>query len=358
MRRWIGAIQCAAIAGALAHAPAGTARVWLEDKPVSAPVVAPHAPLTLESHAYEIRPERVTARYTYRNTTDRKVRTTLRLPLPPYGPAHRQLRSAEHEREVPGFAVWVDGARSTFHTELRAIKDGRDVTAPLRKTGLSSREISGFAGHDLGSYRFSGLVRREIDRLRAAGLIGPQLMPPLDDRIYIDEPDPVPHGRPLWKVAAEYTWDVSVAPGASTEIRVMYRPFAAVATVVPGTLGEIPVLEGTCVDDAAKAWEERATEAMKPADLIGVRVVELDVAAPRGSENARFGLVVRKGLAGDRVLSCWRAEMKSVGKQTLAYEATGPLPRYKVRVGFLTRCVECAEQGPRRAPVDYLWSDR
>ncbi|AXA93916.1 DUF4424 family protein [Massilia sp. YMA4] len=146
--------------------------------------------------------------YEFVNESGADVEETIAFPLPAYGAAESPY--PDYYGQPANFSVTVNGKPVPFTPALRALRDGKDVTAELRAAGLSSERIGlneTLAGHPLPP--FTAAQKRV---LRERGLLAEGM----------DEPD-----EPQWKVQVSYVWRQRFPAGEIVRVQHRYRPFVA-----------------------------------------------------------------------------------------------------------------------------------
>jgi hypothetical protein len=149
---------------------------------------------------------RITVDYEFVNESGADVEETIIFPMPAY-PASIQV-SDTYYGQPNDFSVAVDGKPVQTRTVLAALHDGVDVTAQLRKAGLSDAQI---AYGPLFSDRvkvppLSAQQRRQLGKL---GLFG-------DERT--GEP------APLWDVQFNYVWQQRFPANQVVRVHHVYQP--------------------------------------------------------------------------------------------------------------------------------------
>ncbi|MBI4961655.1 MAG: DUF4424 family protein [Desulfomonile tiedjei] len=90
----------------------------------------------------EISPTKVRVKYRFLNESDQDTHTTVAFPVSPEDPIlgyHSPVAFSSNILKT--FKVLVNGRLLTTQHERKAVVDGRDITAELRKLGLSDKEI-------------------------------------------------------------------------------------------------------------------------------------------------------------------------------------------------------------------------
>ena len=171
-------------------------------------VLTRQAAIAMEREDLSVSPREVVVRYRFRNTGPAAIRSVVAFPLPEIDLS--QL--AETPITAPGadpddfvdFRVAVDGVAVPARLEMRAWRDGREVTERLRAHGLP---VSRF--HPELYPRLKAQPPAARDALSAAGIAAWEA----HDNVY-----------PLWTMRAAYHWEQEFPPGRAVEVEHRYRP--------------------------------------------------------------------------------------------------------------------------------------
>jgi hypothetical protein len=182
---------------------------------------------------------RITVDYEFVNESGADVEETVIFPMPAY-PASVQV-SDTYYGQPGGFAVTVDGKPVQTRTVLAALRDGVDVTAQLRKAGLSDAQIA-YGTLFSDRVKVPPLTAQQRQQLGKLGLFG-------DERT--GEPDP------LWDVQFNYVWQQRFPANQVVRVHHTYRPLIGTG---PGewTLDAFDAKQ-YCADPAfLKSWHRLA----------------------------------------------------------------------------------------------------
>lgn len=241
----------------------------------------------------------VRVRYIFRNQSSRDVRVTVAFPMP-----DRDMEEGWYSSvaTVSGFRTRADGRPVPVQIEERAILNGADRTAELRRLGVPvTADADG--GETRVSEAIGHLTRAQQQQLAAAGLIE------------IQDSDGQPRDFvPLWKSRITYYWTQTFPAGRNIVIEHSYRPGAGAS--VSTSLGSADFrasAEGRrfaaryCADQPFLAAVDRFARAQRldyailPEQTVGY---VLTTGATWRSPIGHFRLVVDKGRPENIVSFC------------------------------------------------------
>jgi len=261
--------------------------------------------VAMESEDLEISPTGIRVHYVFRNASAKDVTATVGFPLPllkgldlSASPITLPDKNADN---FVDFAVTADGKPVATQLELKAL-EGKDVTAELKKYGLSASLLT-------GADAIAKLTDAQKQALTKAGLLqGP------------DFPQP---GAPQWNMQATYYW-TQVFPAKSTvDVVHTYKPVVG-GSYLPKSENGDPSMKKFCGTAAtAKAIAAQQASYAGGADDIAVyqREVEyvLKTANNWSGPIGKFHLTVKLDSA-DEVMSTCFAGLKQTSPTT--FEAT------------------------------------
>lgn len=195
--------------------------------------------VAMKKEVLNVSHELISVDYEFVNESGADVEETIIFPLPAY-PASEQPSDTYFGRPA-GFSIKVDGKPVSYRTVVQASLDGADVTAQLRKLGLSDAQI---AFHPSFAPRakvppFTAQQRQQLARLKliGEGAIG--------------------YEGPVWDIQVNYVWKQVFPANKVVRVHHEYRPF------VSGGPGESGMDDDTarsyCADAAfLKTWKKLA----------------------------------------------------------------------------------------------------
>ena len=151
--------------------------------------------------------------YEFLNESAQDVEETIVFPLPAYAVAGQMFDT--YYGQPSGFSIKVDGQPVTFTTRLVALLEKKDVTAQLKKIGLSEAQIAYSSHFDYNENpklvpKMPALTPAQEQQLKKAGLIGE-----------------LPDGEQgkLWEVQVNYIWKQRFPTRQVVRVHHEYRPF-------------------------------------------------------------------------------------------------------------------------------------
>lgn len=254
------------------------------------------APVGILSERLYLSVDRVEVDYRFRSASDRDERTLVAFPLPEFdfawlGPEIMGGRGETVAGRV-GFRVQVDGREITPMLELRALRNGVDVTDALTRAGIPLGSLD----YDAVTGRLSALdpaTRAQLTALDLVEFWGP------DEAV------------PLWTVKATYYWPQVFPAGREVAIRHSYTPIPGAFFVTDPELREIEP-EAYCMTEAERAGvrnriDRSGAGAVLVHDLHYVLSTGANWQGPIGS----FHLVVDKGDPSAMVSLCFDGLQKT-----------------------------------------------
>ena len=97
--------------------------------------------VSMEREYLSISRELVTVEYEFLNTTESPVSSEVAFPLPPFRYRYDDLAG---NRDIADFKAWLNDKPIEVKKEVRAFVKGREVTAPLRKAGITIERFGNF----------------------------------------------------------------------------------------------------------------------------------------------------------------------------------------------------------------------
>lgn len=195
-------IACAALTlSNAAHANDGIASVS-----VGGIVFGKTDAIAMKKEVLNVSHNQISVDYEFLNESATDVEETIVFPLPPYPAA--QQGSDTYYGQPDGFSIRVDGKPVTFQSRLLARSpDGEDVTAQLRKLGLSNKEIAYTPAFEASSGKVAAFTEQQAKQLIKLGLL---------DKESRD---------PTWTVEVNYVWRQKFPANKIVRVHHDYRPF-------------------------------------------------------------------------------------------------------------------------------------
>lgn len=178
--------------------------------------------------------------YEFVNESAAEVEETIIFPLPAY-PASN-LPSESYYGQPGGFSIKVDDKPVSFRTVVQASLNGKDVTAQLKKAGLSDAQIA---------YTPAFGEQRKVAKLTAQQR--QQLI-----QLHLIGDGPTAEIEPIWDIQVNYVWQQKFPANKVVRVHHEYKPF------ISGGPGDWVMDKDTekrfCTDAAFLAsWKKFAT---------------------------------------------------------------------------------------------------
>jgi len=280
----------------------------------------------LRSEDLTISREQVAIRYEFFNKSGREVRTLVAFPLPAVDLAHFADIDISPPADDPvnfvGFAVKVDGRTVAPRVEVKAERDGRDVTQMLRDNKVP---VSAFAPALVDA--LWALPKAQQRALADAGLAE-----------YQYEYNSV---QPLWTAKVTFYWEMAFAPGRATVVEHTYAPVFGTQFIGAWTLDdpsddERKWLSRYCLDNAARTdLRERmnaGAQANEPAYLLADTIAYiLTTARNWHGPIGRFRVTLDSGHPDNLLATCLPG-IRKTGATTWTLERRNYVPKGELDV--------------------------
>jgi hypothetical protein len=225
--------------------------------------------IAMKKEVLEISWDRVSVDYDFVNESDGDRKEIVLFPLPAYEPDCGH--SAKYYGGEPEeFSVTVDGKAVAYNTLIQATLDGKDVTAVLRKIGLSDAQIAWFTSFpEVNPFREG--AREVAARVKAnpadkgpsrlftgpSTMLAPAQLAALRQAGLVEDSSDNAGGIPTWMVKITYQWLQTFPARQAVHVHHQYRPFTEVGA-------QISMLDPSmdapyCIDPALRAaWKKHA----------------------------------------------------------------------------------------------------
>lgn len=179
--------------------------------------------------------------YEFLNESAADVEETIVFPLPAYPSAEQPYD--RYYGQPRGFSIHVDGKPVDFHTVVQASLNGVDVTAQLRKAGLSDAQIAYQPAFDTTT-RVPPLTAQQRQQLSKQKLFG------------IGQAG---DAGPLWDIHVNYVWKQKFPANRVVRVHHAYTPFVSTG---PGEWGmDDETAKLYCADAAfVRNWKKLARQ--------------------------------------------------------------------------------------------------
>lgn len=253
--------------------------------------------------------------YEFVNESAQDVEETIVFPLPAY-PAVQQM-SDSYYGQPNGFSISVNGQPVKFTTRVIALLEKEDVTAQLKKAGLTDAQIA-FNPELASAAKVPALTAAQEKTLAAAGLYGE-----------LSDGDQ----GPLWQIQVNYVWKQRFPVNQVVKVHHAYRPFY---TGGPGaSYMDKEVAQQFCADkDFFNAYNKivtrRGNDHMRVAQVS--YILKTGNTWKRGIED--FTLNIVKGGPGELVSLCFPGTFKKINATTYQIKVRNFQPTRDLEVYF------------------------
>lgn len=282
--------------------------------------------IELRSEDLAISREQVAIRYEFFNKSGREVRTLVAFPLPAVDLGDHADIDINTPSDDPvnfvGFAVKVDGRPVTPRVEVKAERNGRDVTQVLKDSKVP---VSAFAPALIDA--LWALPKAQQRALSDAGLVE-----------YQHEYNAV---RPLWTARITYFWEMAFPPGRATVVEHTYAPVYGTQFVGAWTLDdpsedERKWLARYCVDNAMRTdlrnRMDAGAQAGEPAYLLADTIAYiLTTARNWHGPIGRFRITLDSGHPDNLLATCLPG-IRKAGATTWTLERRNYVPKGELDV--------------------------
>lgn len=295
--------------------------------------------ISMAKEKLTISTKKITVEYEFINESDQDITTEVAFPIP----AYEVTMSAGGIREFNDFRLWVDGAPEKYKTESRAMLNGKDCSALLRKYGVDITTLGHYEDvTEPLSRDFGKLAKPAQEQLMKAGLFDRETR------------------FPNWSVEKTYYWQQTFPAHKVLRVRHEYEPGIGFMMVEKNDLAnaqEHPVqrnvkapdtghpppdqfareVHDACIDSSlnkvlAKSIAERDYVEMAWVDYI------LTTANNWKRPIKNFELIVEKDSRADYdsslVSFCWEGKVQKLSKKNFKVEAVDFVPKSDLHVAF------------------------
>jgi hypothetical protein len=163
------------------------------------------ARISMEKERLTIGSDQVAVEYEFLNTTDQDVTTEVAFPVPGYNLG--SLFSPSLHGDLENWHVWVEGKELKYQTEVKALVNGVDQAALLRRLSIDIESFGHFDQHADGNITedIQKLSKPEQEELTRAGLF--------EDGIV-----------PTWTVLKTYHWQQRFPAHKILHVKHQYTP--------------------------------------------------------------------------------------------------------------------------------------
>jgi len=287
------------------------------------------ADVRMASELLEISQERIRVTYQFVNEGRADIRTTVAFPMPDYGWNPGMSMLSQNDYPLRPFKVLVDGQPVPTRFEHKAMLKGRDVTAALRRAGLSDLTIFETFGCDREVCDYPKAVQRKLEAIGA-----------------------VEQGFPQWRVTETVYWEQRFPKDRPLRVEHEYKPlYGQVYTypyqqnrwVPPEDRLPPPAKHGedaVCLDEGARAALDRRMQREVDAGAKLLMVMLKDVEYILGTGRnwkgpiGDFTLRIEKAKPEEIVSLCFPGQAKRIDARTLEFRAKDLVPQDRLVIHF------------------------
>ncbi len=281
--------------------------------------------ISMEKEVLTISHSRVTVEYEFLNRTSHPITERIYFPMPSYGPDEARCNSGHGGGPLEGFVVTVDGKQIETSRTVRAVlPSGEDVTARLKKHGLSDQDIADYNGIDVlceGENDDRDAVAEAKKKLARYGL------------------------KEAWYVSYVYYWDQTFPAGKRIKVTHEYVPRIGTDSGALNFQGEYGIKSADelaarvgdfCADKgtfraAVKSDQEYGGGALKHAVVEYVLTTGANWSGPIKD----FTLNLVKDSPDDVVSLCFEGKFRKKDPLTLTSHIENFVPKNDLQVLFL-----------------------
>lgn len=251
----------------------------------------------------------ITVEYEFVNEAPSDVEETIVFPLPAYPAAQQDADT--HYGEPDRFSVTVDGKPVAYRARTIALMGETDVTAELRRLGLTDEQIA-----------YNPEFDRKVKRLTKAQWAA------LKNGGYLDSDS----GEPAWDVQVNYIWQQKFPSRQTVRVHHAYRPFAAAG---PGySYVDQEVAAEYCMDEAFSKGYDKAYQRNggSPNAALVSYILTTGKTWKRAIEDFTLNIVKRR--PEELVSLCFPGEMRKLDNKTYQVRLHNFWPMAELKVYF------------------------
>jgi len=190
--------------------------------------------IVLESEDLEISIHQIKVRYRFHNTSDRDIDGTVAFPLPALDGGTLENEPldlpSKDSLNFVSFHVQIDGQPVSTEVEVRAFKDGKDITSHLESLGLP---VSLMAARRKEA--ISKLAEAQRMQLEREGLlVADEIRKPGSHQ-------PEKYWWPWWEMRVQYYWTQHFPAKGTIEVLHTYSPVVGGSYIVKNDSGELSI---------------------------------------------------------------------------------------------------------------------
>lgn len=276
------------------------------------------APVEILEETLTVSAKLIEVDYRFRAADDLGVSSLVAFPLPAFDLAWLGYDGMDTaSNDVTGavnFLAWADGRRITPAVQVRALRNGIDVTSLLEAVGAPFRSL------DMTIIQSA---------LMALGTPARASLEAVDAARWDDET-----AWPLWTSQATFYWRQDFPPDREVRVGHTYRPVASRFFVVDPELRDLD-RERFCIGDYEAAGIKKRLARSQQKALLGVHVrYILTTGANWRGPIQKFHLIIDKGKPDALVSLCFNG-LKKIAPTRFQADLSGFTPRRDLDVLFL-----------------------
>lgn len=283
--------------------------------------------IQMVSEVLEISTSKIKVKYHFLNTSSKNISTTVAFPMPPYGynPGFSESdRNIAPFTSVSDFTIKVNGVAVNTRMQSVATFDGKDVTAQLKRIGLTEKQIFKTFGdcHEGETQTIEcDLTNKQEEAI--SKLSG-----------YKQEFGAISGWRGRWKIADTAYWEQTFPAGKEIEVTHEYSPLTGIGA-------KSNIEEDGCPNEGSQQAIERITEKNAEEQYYTyayIRQVDYILGTGRNWSGPikDFHLVIHKNSSDEIISLCFPGKARKTSPTTLEFHQKDFVPQDKLAVYFVS----------------------
>ena len=283
--------------------------------------------IRMASEVLSVSPNRINVSYRFRNETATAIDAVVAFPMPAFRWNMGESAGEANIGPIETFTVKADGRAITMQVEQKALLDKRDITANLRKAGLTDKQIfRSFGDMTLNGSRLPAEQAKKLDQLGAMNKDGPQ-----------------------WEVAETAYWQQTFPGNSDIAVEHNYKPLTGMSYSYYSYNNDFavnnPVLpydrnERVCLDEGSRSAVINRISALAKPGSTQVKVMLDEVEYILGTGRnwkgpiSDFTLDIVKATPDQIVSLCFPGKATRVDDLTLRFQHKNFVPPDRLLVYF------------------------